>query len=326
MSRLTTTDSGHNGPVLDIVVDSLGQLAATSGEDGVVQIWAVREGAQLHKITTLQKGPHQAPVLNIAWSEGAQLLASSDENGGFAIWHDAARQHKQWSCTFQQALPGVPTAVAWAPVEHGLVVAVSLSTGKVLTFTGKDPQQWEGNEIDAHQGVVSGVSWSPYLAAGSLVGLPLTAMQGGQTSSNAAAVAPPPQRLVTVGTDGAVRVWQYAAADRHWRREELHVESGGDGSPQSPLLWSSVAWAGNIGMPFTYIAAGSVEGVVVVWRQDGLDGRWHCIVLPRVFEDAVTRVAWSAVGTFLIVSCANGTFTTWKESTTGDWELLSSMQ
>jgi WD40 repeat protein len=114
-----------------------------------------------------------------------------------------------------------------------------------------------------------------------------------------------------------VYIWRFAVQDRHWVREELSTDL-------CTAHWQEVSWAPNNGLPFTYIAAGSADGLVVIWSQDGLDGKWKAVLLPQQ-EDRIGRLSWSHVGSFLLISCANGAASMWKEQSSGEWEQVSSL-
>lgn len=117
----------------------------------------------------------------------------------------------------------------------------------------------------------------------------------------------------------------------------LSAVNGLDGSPvpafPSSPTWREVAWAKNAGLPFHYVAAGSEEGFLAIWIHD--DQAWRIVFADSGEEvgdasagklesgpSAVTRLSWSEVGTFLLVSHANGSVKMWKEiPNAGQWPL-----
>jgi WD40 repeat protein len=228
------------------------------------------------------------------------------------LWRDVTGA-KQWSRVFSKSIPSQPQAVSWSPGEYGQIFACACGDGNVIVFWGHD-EQWDTVAIDAHPGAgCTGVSWAPFLWPGSLCTLPLSQQHQNQAQSPGT----PAPRLVTCGNERSVRLWRYAAQDKHWIKEQ-------ELSDGLSACWNDVQWAPNIGLPFTTIAAGSDDGFVNVWTQDGYEGKWKALALPQL-DEAVVRLAWSTVGTFLLVSCVSGTVTMWKEGPTGEWQQLSTV-
>ena len=313
MDSRQVAESGHTAPVTDLSTDALGKRLASSSEDGTVRIWEVRENGQLCLICTLQG--HQESVVQTAWAPArfpGNGLVSVGADQQLYLWKDPAGA-KQWTKVYSKQLSSQPQAVSWCPGEFGQVFATACNDGNVYIFWGHD-EQWDLTSIDAHPGVgCTGVSFAPFLWPGSLCTLPLS-----QQHQNTAQASPAPTpRLVTCGNERSIRLWRYAAQDKHWIKEQ--ELSDGLGS-----CWNDVQWAPNIGLPFTTIAAGSDDGYVSVWTQDGFEGKWKISTLPQ-FDEAVCRLSWSTVGTFLLVSCGSGSTTVWKETSGGEWQQLSTM-
>lgn len=124
----------------------------------------------------------------------------------------------------------------------------------------------------------------------------------------------------------------------------LHDDSPGAATlPGFPTLpcWREVAWAKNAGLPFHYVAAGSEEGYVGVWIHN--DQEWRLVLADSSGcanagtaalggegreggGVAVTRLSWSEVGTFLLVSYADGQVVMWKETSTGGWKVVTELE
>lgn len=107
----------------------------------------------------------------------------------------------------------------------------------------------------------------------------------------------------------------------------LQDSPAGPSSPgfPTPPCWREVAWAKNAGLPFHYVAAGSEEGYVGVWIHN--DQEWRLVLADASSRGvAVTRLSWSEVGTFLLVSYADGQVVMWKETATGGWKVVTELE
>lgn len=309
-------ETGHSGVITDISVDSIGRKLASGSEDKTVLVWEIRDNGQLAKVATL--AGHEGPIVQLAWAplRSASHLVSCGVDRQLIVWCEIS--DKQWVKAYSKQLPSIPTSVAWAPAEYGPMFATSTTSGRVFVFSatanGKSTDmQWDITDFDAHANTCTSLSFAPALPPGSLCTMPLSQQLQQQQQQQPLVI--PPQRLATVGNERSVKVWRFAPQDKHWIQEQLVKE-------ELATSWVDVAWAPNVGMPFTYIAAGSSEGFVVIWSQDGLDGKWKSTVLPQ-FADRITRLSWSHVGTFLLVSCADNTATIWRETPIGEWEQQS---
>lgn len=303
-------DSGHTDTITDVCPNFSGRLLATCGDDKTVRISDVQDSS-VTPIAVLEG--HEATVLRVAWAHSrfpGSLLLSGGLDGQIILWKDMQGHGRQWSRAYSKQLGAPIHAVAWGPHEYGLTFACALANGKVHIFTSSEGN-WEMQSIDAHSSGCNGVSWCPCMAPGSLI--TLSAQQPAQSN------AMPYPRIVTCGNEPCARIWKYQPADKLWQKEQdlefLEAQS----------VVKDVQWAPNVGVPFAYIAAGYEEGRVVIWLQDGLDGVWRNCVLPS-FESSVCRLAWSMIGTFLSVSCADGQVTLWNEDRkTGQWALASTL-
>lgn len=309
-------ESAHNGLIADVATDTLGRRLASGGEDGIIQLWDVLPTNALEP-TALLNG-HEGPIVQLSWAHHrfGGLLAACGMDKSVTVWVETS--DRQWVKSYTRTLPHVPTSIAWAPHEYGQQFACATSNGKVFVFTGvtapnsRSVEQWEVTDFDAHPSTCTSLSWAPCLPPGALYTIPVSQAAGQQLNTGL-----PPQRLVTAGNEKGLKVWRFIPQDRHWAREELIREDVN-------ASWVEASWAPNLGLPFTYVAGGAVDGLVVVWRQDGLDGKWSSVALPQ-FGGAITRLSWSHVGTFLLVSCADQTATLWREAPSGEWVRQSSL-
>lgn len=315
-------DSGHSANITDAAVDTSGKLVASSGEDGTIRIFAVQsaphdEGSENvdsdWKLLTVLAG-HTGSVVCVAWAPPQHYISallSCGEDGQVILWSDVGNDSREWTKVYTAALPSPIWCAAWAPPAYGKMFAVGCKNGAVIIFTG-ELQRWERSEFSAHRSGCFCLSWGPSMPPGALFTLPLEedpqALRS-QQQQPGLPIAPP--RITTCGGERVVTVWTRTADG--WQPLELPV--GVEAS------WREVAWAPGLGTPYTYIAAGSEEGFVAVWSHDGTPaGEWVRVLLCQQ-EDSITKLSWSPVGTFLLVSCANGTASMWQESAGGqEWE------
>ncbi|KEG11869.1 putative protein transport protein Sec13 [Trypanosoma grayi] len=307
-------DTGHTGPVTDAAVDAAGKRVAACGEDGTIRIFALdRERTSRWSLLVVLEG-HTGPVVSVSWAPPPlyfSALLSCGEDCQVVLWSDLGPA-EGWAKVYATTLASAPWCAAWAPAEYGKIFAVGCASGAVMVFAGRD-QQWSHTELSAHPSACCSLSWAPSLPPGTLLTVPLESeLRGGSSSPPPPGGMPlAPPRIVTCGGERCVKVWTLCGEE--WKPQELPVDV--DAS------WRVVAWSPSMGVPFTYIAAGSDEGFVVVWSQDGpARGEWNRMVLPQQ-EFGVTKLSWSLVGTFLLVSCANGTANMWQESASSrGWE------
>ncbi|KAG8348372.1 WD domain [Trypanosoma vivax] len=332
----TAVDTGHSSAVTDVAANSSGKLVASSAEDGTIRIFAldpktssgVKSSSVINvrdndsevdwRLVTVLNG-HTGPVVSVAWAPPEHYdsaLLSCSEDCRVVLWCDVDRSGREWTKVYTAALASPPWCAAWAPAPYGKIFAVGCKSGAVVIFTGEE-QQWRRSEFSAHPTGCLSLSWTPSMPPGMLLTLPLESELPTSTSgpqSNQQQQQPPlqtqrqpimPPRIVTCGGERRVVVW--SLFNNVWQPHELpiHVEAS----------WREVAWAPSVGLPFTYIAAGSEEGFVAIWSQDGPAGEvWNSVLLPQQ-EGGITKLSWSQVGTFLLVSCANGSASMWQEST-----------
>lgn len=89
--------------------------------------------------------------------------------------------------------------------------------------------------------------------------------------------------------------------------------------------WREVSWAKSEGLPFHYVAAGAEEGFVAIWEHD--EEEWKLVLADQSSSShgAVTRLSWSEVGTFLLVSYTDGHVAMWKETNNDGWKIASEL-
>ena len=339
-----------------MATDGAGKYTATAGDDGVVLIHEMRGSSSgiaavpaggpspananrpsMTVVATL-RGHEGSPVIRVAWApprvEG-HPLATSAIDGTVHVWKDASAAAAalgspqqqppaaggpsapgvpEWQIAYTRRFPAPVVAMAWSPEEFGVALACACADGKVYVVDNSARQTWGVASFDAHTATgCTGVSWAPYLTPGALFAMPLI----GQGAGGGPPPAPAP-RLVTCGGEPVARIWRYSRAEQMWLHE-------GD-LPDSPASSQrDVAWAPNVGLPFSYVAAAGDDRFVTVWLQDAPEGMWRAVALPP-FPDAVVRVSWSLVGTFLLVACANNSASIWKEDAHGGWAQVTAVE
>lgn len=290
---------------------------------------------------TSAEGAGAAPVTCIAWAPlvyYGSAIVSCTEDGQVYLWSDFSG-NKQYEPVYRYTLPSAGCCVAWAPQEYGKLFAVGCASGVVAVFTGQD-QTWDVQFFNAHHRGCLSLSFAPFFPPGALLMAPLESEVDPTMPPPPVPIAPP--RMATCGAGKAVKVWMHSFAppteasspgaedappESVWTPTELMT--GPLSSEGAPASFQKVSWAPSVGLPFTYIAAATDDGFIVVWSQDGPfhpDAPWQFVVLPQQMPDRVTNLSWSSAGTFLLISCADGTAAMWKEASVGYWELVSEME
>jgi protein transport protein SEC13 len=246
-------------------------------------------------------------VWQVAWAHpkfGA-VLASCSYDRKVIVWKE--EQPGQWRKIYEYAGHEMSVnSVAWAPHDFGLILACGSSDGFVTVLTWKPPNEWTAVKFVAHQAGVNAVNWAPFTTPGAL------------SSSESAAQQPLP-RLSTGGCDNLVKVWVFNTAKSDW---EVNATLEGHTD------WvRDVAWAPNIGLPFSTISSCGQDGQVLMWSQgEQMNSPWQKTPLTREpFKAPVWRVSWSVTGSILAVSSGDNQVTLWKESLDHQWHCLSQL-
>ena len=172
-------------------------------------------------------------------------------------------------------------------------------------MTYKQDGSWETTKIDrAHNLGVTGISWSPSFAPGSLV--------------NPGVPSSPVCWLASSGCDGLVRIWTLNSAINQGSSNWVCVSS-----LEKHSDWvRDVSWCPNIGLPKNTIASCGQDGKVIVWTQSAPGGSWEsCVIVQESIP--VWRVSWSLTGNILAVSSGNDKVALWKETVDGKWDEVS---
>ncbi|EAL61382.1 hypothetical protein ACTFIW_000608 [Dictyostelium discoideum] len=293
-------DSGHEDMVHDAQFDYYGKFLATCSSDKMIKIFDVGGENPQHLVDL--RG-HEGPVWQVAWAHPkfGKILASASYDRKVIVWKEVG--NNSWSIIHQYAGHELSVnSISWAPHEFGLSLACASSDGSV-TIHNYNNNVWEApQKIQVSQIGVNSVSWSPAAIPTSLV-------------NSANTIIPAPiKRIVTGSCDNLIKIFKNV--EDKWILDK-QLEDHKD--------WvRDVAWAPNIGLPYSKIASCSQDRSVIVWTQDE-NGVWSGKPLPK-FDDIVWRVSWSVIGNILAVSCGDNQVTLWKEGVDSEWKLISHVE
>ncbi|CAC9502189.1 putative protein transport protein Sec13 [Leishmania infantum JPCM5] len=352
----TLLDTGHTAAVTDIAADANGRHLATASSDGTVHVYesvtsSSKEASQYKggpqpttwsPVAVLQCSSEEqaATVTCVAWAPPAlytaALVTCTELANEVALWCDVGND-AQYRKIYVYTLAAPGWCVAWAPHEYGKLFAVGCADGAVVVFTGGPDGTWDIHSFESHPHGCCGLSFAPFFPPGALLMAPLE-KDVGNVPGNAPPIPLAPPRMITCGGGRFVKLWTHSFAPLPgeegsgaplgsvWTSIELEAAEA-----TSAPAWREVCWAPNLGLPFTYIAAGSEDGLVAVWVQDGpASNPWQYRLLPPPHGtpgENVTKLSWSLVGTFLLVSYADGTVAMWKETSNhGAWRVVSELE
>lgn len=354
----TLVETEHTAPVTDVAADTSGRHLATASLDGTVRIYeAVQDDggktSPSHKggqatvkwrhVSTLRCSDEVVAesrgVSAVAWAPlafyTAALVTCTNGSNEVAVWSDVGSDHQfKKVYSFNTESPGC--SVAWAPQEYGKLFAVGCADGVVVVFTGGPDGTWDIHAFESHSSGSLSLSFAPFFPPGALLMAPLES-EIGNDPRNARPMPIAPPRMVTCSGGRTVKLWTHsfaAAAPPEGGRVPASIWTAIElQTPESATAASFcvVSWAPNMGLPFTYIAAGAKDGSVAVWMQDGpASNPWRCCLLPCSKpspEKYVTKLSWSLVGTFLLVSHGDGYVEMWKEvaDPVGTWQIVSEL-
>jgi len=291
-SSVVSFDSQHSDMIHDAQMDYYGKRLATCSSDKTIKLFNVVKNAQTH----LQDlTGHDGPVWQVSWAHPkfGSKLASCSYDKKVIIWTE---NRGAWSPYVYNQHNLSVNSIAWAPHEFGQSLACGSSDGYVSILSQKGPTDWEAVQFAANEPGVNAVSWAPMVVPSSLL-----------PSSG------PLARLATAGCDNNVIIWQFGT-DKKWTKEATlagHTDWVRD-----------VAWAPNVGLPYSTVASCSQDGRVAIWTQQS--GEWSKPkFLEPKFSAVVWRVSWSVTGNILAVSCGDNTVTLWKESADNEWKCIS---
>ncbi len=142
-------------------------------------------------------------------------------------------------------------------------------------------------------------------------------------TSSAGGVTAFVKRIATAGADGQVRL-HVGTYDPATGGERWAAPVALPGSPHAEWV-RDVAWSPASGMGGNTLASASDDGVVALWTQGvpGDDATWRVEAVLPAFSSPAWRVSWSVTGHLLAVSCADNTFSLWRQALAGEWQHVS---
>jgi len=296
----TTFDSQHQDMIHDAQMDYYGKRLATCSSDKTIKIFDVTpKGAP---VKTAELIGHDGPIWEVEWSNPKLgcFLASCSYDRKVIIWRE---DKNEWVKFYEYMGHELSVnSIAWAPAEFGLMLACGSSDGFISILYWKEGD-WQKLKFQAHEAGVNSVSWAPAALPSSLIV---------QSDSGYR------PRLVSGGCDHRVKIWNI--------QQSPLEKTLGETLDQHADWVRDVAWAPNIGLPYSTIASCSQDGAVIIWTQSAEpNARWTHKELPvkRESNSPVWRVSWSITGNILAVSGgASNSVTLWKESV-DDWQCIS---
>ncbi|GHJ36838.1 hypothetical protein Sm713_24470 [Streptomyces sp. TS71-3] len=220
---LSTTLTGHTGPVYTVALSPDGHTLASAGYDGTLRLWDVPYPARTRPLgAPLLRG--SSAIDSVAFSPDGHILASAGTDGKVRLWDLADRAH---ATPLGSPLPGHTSVVRWVAFSpDGQTLAAAGSDGTVRLWNLTDPAYPAplGKPLTGHTGVVNAVAFSPdgHLLAGAgadgrvrlwdLTHPSRATPLGSAPSRSAGAVwavafSADGHVLATSGAEGTVRLW-----------------------------------------------------------------------------------------------------------------------
>lgn len=304
-------ETQHEDLVHDAQMDYYGSKLATCSSDRTIKIYNVSENA--YELTATIQGGHEGPVWQVSWAHPkfGVLLASCSFDGSVLLHREVRPREWMVIHAARHLHESSVNGVAFAPHEHGLLVAAASSDGRVSVLQHEAANNtWAVHYLQDCPLGVNAVSWAPWGAfyQADQVELP---------------------RLVTAGCDNQIRFWIYQ--DGQWTADSSMVL---DVAEVSHKDWvRDVAWAPVLLPNQNMVASCSEDGSVIVWMQvppadDNAQqesvSQWKPTLLHK-FDTPVWRVSWSVTGHLLAVSAGDSDVTLWKAGLDGAWSQVGAV-
>lgn len=311
LKPMATIESQHEDMIHDCQFDYYSKKLATCSSDRTIKIFDVT-GDLYHNSATLTG--HEGPIWQIGWAHPkfGVLLASCSYDGSVIIHREGPPGN--WVRAFEHKFhESSVNSVSWAPHEFGLVLACASSDGRVSILEHKNGS-WGFKFFQNDSMGCNSVSWAPYSSSYS------------HAESDGSLI----RRLATGSCDNLVRIWRSCdggGEDGSWNEEKKVDEN-----PHSNWV-RDVAFAPNGAIPYTLFASCSEDCSVYIWKPKADSGAppsrssavtWEPTLL-KVFDAPVWRVSWSITGSVLSISTGDHNVSLWKQSVTGAWMQISSL-
>jgi len=291
-------DTGHTGTIHDAQLDFYGRKLATASSDATIKVWDVTVKESPNFVTDLRG--HEGPVWQVAWAHPKYpgIMASCGYDRQIIIWK---QEPSRWVMAFKDdSHRASVNSIQWAPYEYGLILAAASSDGTV-SFLKYQPQgQWTRTSFHAHGNGAQAVSWASAPASENIDAL--LPLEGAH--------------IVTGGADNAVRVWRYQESADRWLPE---VIEGSHSDWVRDVAFRPATGVNNM------IASASHDRTVLIWHQDAATNVWRAEKSIDI-QEKVWRLSFSSTGGMLMVSSGNNTSTLFKETISGEWEIVTRLE
>ncbi|MBX5449408.1 WD40 repeat domain-containing serine/threonine protein kinase [Thermogemmatispora sp.] len=297
---------GHrrNNGIYAVAWSPDGQLIASSGADGSVQIWEALSG----RLLQLCQG-HRGPIYGLAWSPDGQCLASAGRDGTVRLWSLSSGKE----LTSYQGHTSYVYGVAWSP--DGQALASASDDGTVHVWTAANPG--ENSVYRAHHHSVKAVAWSPdgqRLASGGgdctlriwprpttrgrsfftswLLARKQVNCHGQQRRIDAIAWSRDGRYIAVARAGGQVEIWE----SQHGKLQLTYHQHRG---PVYALSWHPRGFL---------LASGGRDGLLHCWQAS--DGRQLLTYDSR--QGIIYALAWSPDGHYLAGGGKDGSIYIWE--------------
>lgn len=293
-------DTGHTGNIHDAQLDFYGRKLATASSDSTIKVWDVTTPENPRFVADL-KG-HDSPVWQVTWAHPKfpGILASCSYDRQIIIWKQESQNGPFVIAYKDDSHRASVNSIQWAPFEYGLILAAASSDGTVSLLSFRQPDNWTRTSFHAHGNGAQAISWGS---------APVTENIDVQLSLDGA-------KIVTGGADNAVRVWRFQESSEKWFPEPI------EGAHRDWVR--DVAFRPANGIHLT-IASCSQDGTVIIWHQDSATNVWKPDKTIELREK-IWRLSFSTTGGMLMVSSGENTSTLFKESLSGEWEIVTKME
>ncbi|KAI0090929.1 WD40-repeat-containing domain protein [Irpex rosettiformis] len=297
----------HDSPVSSLVLTSDGKRVISGGRDSSVKLWNLDD----HSEETL--GQHEAPVLSIAISRDDAMIATGSEDGAVKIWHLGQKTDESLACpnhilsVLSVAFrPGVDSNWLASSSLDGSLRMWNVADGQSKDFTLAEDESWVQTVAFNLDGscLICGSDNGQIRIRGVDDGAVLRILSGHSGAIHSLHVSSITGQLLSGSQDRTLRVWDITTGamvcepivgDGHvssavWSCDGQHIASASGGlitlydtaiavseSPYNtsanPIAIDSPLSAAIIASDNSWIAAGSTNGVVRIWRRAS-DGTW----------------------------------------------------
>jgi len=298
-SLATKVETSHRDIIHDAQMNYYGTRLATCSSDRLVKVFKINPGGQ--SILMAELTGHDGPVWQVSWCHPgpnyANVLASCSHDRKVIVWMET---NEKWQKTYEYNVHDASVnSICWAPIQYGLMFACASTDGGIsmVKFMG---DLWSPVRIqNAHEEGANAVSWAPAKRIRSITD-PSEEID--------------PMRVVSGGNDRLVKIWKEDKAGNWILETELHGHEG----------WvRDVAWAPSESKQQSTIATCGIDGRVLIWRCNNLDGKNWTSKMLRKFDGVIWHVSWSLCSTVLAVSGADNQVNLFQERLPNQWMRLS---